>query len=433
MTPAARLQAAIDLLDAIDAQRQAPADAVVGAWLRDRRYMGSRDRAAVTERVYDILRLRGALDWWLGESGDDNRRRVLAHLVLVEGQDAGSLAPLFAGLRHGPAPLSDVETTLVDRLSGRDLDDPAVPESVRLGCPEWLEGPFAESLGPDWRDDLAALLVPAPVDLRVNTLATDRDGARAALAAEDIAATPTDLSPWGLRLVQRQPLGRVQAFRDGLVEVQDEGSQLAALFTGARPGELVVDACAGAGGKTLALAAMMANRGRLVAGDVSEPRLRRAAARLKRASVHNAERRQWRRPGDRWIKRHAGKADRVLVDAPCTGTGTWRRNPDQRWRLDPGDLAACIGLQRAILEWSAGLVRPGGHLAYVTCSLLRSENEDQMAWFLDQHTQFQAVDGRDLWQEALGAACPEPGPWLRLRPARDGTDGFFFALLRRRA
>ena len=253
-----------------------------------------------------------------------------------------------------------------------------MPRAVANDLPDWLEPYLERVFGKSLEREMAALNAPAPIDLRVNLLKTDRETARRALAAEGVRAEPTPWSPLGLRLSERMPLSGLTAFKDGLVEVQDEGSQLAALLADARPGMRVVDFCAGAGGKTLALAAGMDNRGQLVACDVSARRLERAAQRLRRAGVSNVERRALASERDKWVKRHAGGFDRVLVDAPCIGTGTWRRNPDAKWRSRPEDLAELIERQQQILRSAARLVRPGGRLVYATCSLLREEDEAQV-------------------------------------------------------
>jgi 16S rRNA (cytosine967-C5)-methyltransferase len=270
------------------------------------------------------------------------------------------------------------------------------------------------------------------MDLRINLLKTDRKAARRALAAEGVAAEPTPWSPIGLRLAARAPLGGLAAFKEGLVEVQDEGSQIAALLADARPGMRVVDFCAGAGGKALALAAGMGNRGKLVACDVSARRLERATRRLRRAGVGNAERRVLISERDKWVKRHAGSFDRVFLDVPCLGTGTWRRNPDAKWRATPADLAELVIRQQDILRSAARLVRPGGRLIYATCSLLREEDEDQAEAFLAVEPEFCLVPAARAWSETVDGASPGGERYLRLTPAQHGTDGFFVAIFERK-
>ncbi len=308
-----------------------------------------------------------------------------------------------------------------------------MPAWVKGEYPDWIERRLAPAYGEASPAELAALRDEAPFDLRGNTLKVTREQAIAVLAEEKVPAEPTPLSPWGLRLSGRIALVQYQAFRTGLVEVQDEGSQLVTLLTGAKPGEAVVDFCAGAGGKTLGLAAMMDNRGRLVACDVSAGRIDRAAERLRRAGVHNVRKQVLKGEDDPWVKRHAGGFDRVLVDAPCTGTGTWRRNPDAKWRLSPERLDELTGVQDRVLASAARLVKPGGRLVYATCSMLPEENEARIEAFLASTPQFSVVPIAGAWAEAVGGACPAEGRFLRLTPARHHTDGFFVAILTRSA
>ena len=271
----------------------------------------------------------------------------------------------------------------------------------------------------------------APLDLRANLLRTTREAAAAALAAEGIPTEPTPYSPWGLRIPDRRPILATKAFAEGLVEIQDEGSQLIALLCGAKPGMRVADYCAGAAGKTLAVAATMANKGRIVACDVSNTRLEGAVKRLRRAGVDNAER-HLLEPGDRWVKRRAGQFDRVLVDAPCTGTGTWRRNPDARLRTTPRDVRELADKQAEILDTTANLVAKGGRLIYATCSVLPEENVAQVEGFLARHPGYVAVPFAEAWSSATDAPMPAvDGPWMQLSPHRHGTDGFFAAVLQR--
>ncbi|HKM63216.1 MAG TPA: RsmB/NOP family class I SAM-dependent RNA methyltransferase, partial [Acidisphaera sp.] len=309
-------------------------------------------------------------------------------------------------------------------LEGRTLEHPDMPLAARLEMPDWLLPQLAERFRDRLEPEARALLAEAPLDLRVNTLKTTREAAQAALAAEGITAEPTPLSPWGLRVSGRLPVTTGPAFRDGLVEIQDEGSQIVALMADARPGMRVADWCAGAGGKTLALAACMQNRGHIVACDVNVRRLDAAVRRLRRAGVHNVER-HLTEAGDRWVKRRAGSFDRVLVDAPCTGTGTWRRNPDARLRLTEADLRELTAKQASILDAAAPLCRPGGRLVYATCSLLPAENETQVNAFLTRRPDFRRLPATAVW-----AGAP-PGDDLHLTPARNGTDGFYCAVLER--
>ena len=438
MTPGARVQEAIALVERItEAAATEPADAILAGHFRRHRYIGAKDRRAVADLVYAVLRHRAALDWWTERTADrpaTARSRVLAALALIEALPSGEIVARFDGIGHGPAPLDPAEQRLVAALAGAPFDHPDQPPAVRGNYPDWLAPSLAESFGDRLADEMAAMNRPAAVDLRVNTARATREQAAAALAQDGVETRPTPFSPLGLRLAGRGTLPALAAFRDGLVEVQDEGSQLVALLLDARPGQQVVDYCAGAGGKTLALAAAMDNRGRLVAGDVSTARLHALAPRLARAGVTIVD----TAVGEALAALPEAAFDRVLVDAPCTGTGTWRRNPEARWRLTPDALDWYVALQREILSAAARLVKPGGRLLYATCSILAEENDRQMAWFLERHDEFAALPPAAVWPEAVGGALP-PGaapnassPWLHLTPARHGTDGFFAAILGRR-
>ncbi len=426
MTPSARIAAATDLVTSIESRARKPADAVANDYFRQRRYIGSGDRRAVSERAWAVLRARRRLAWWL--DAEVTPRLLVAASLLTDGWSLSGVAQSFSGGKFGPPPLTADEATALRRIDGHTLDHPDMPEAVRLEVPDWILPLLQARFGRDLEQEMAALGVPAPLDLRVNLLKATRPEAQAALAAEGIATEPTPLSPWGLRIPERRLVTTGKAFQDGLVEIQDEGSQLVVALVGARPEMRVADWCAGAGGKTLALAMTMANRGHIVACDVSEPRLNAAVQRLRRAGVHNVER-HLIEPGDKWRKRRAGSFDRVLVDAPCTGIGTWRRNPDARLRLTELDLAELITKQALILDQASRLVRKGGRLVYATCSLLSEENEAQVQVFLNAHPDFSVKPLAAAWT----LPCPPPGegPFLVLTPRQGGTDGFFGAVLER--
>jgi 16S rRNA (cytosine967-C5)-methyltransferase len=437
LTPGAQVAAAIEILSAIDGGER-PADDAAADYFRRRRYIGAKDRAEIANHLYAVLRHRAALDWWIDRIGRGAvpvaaRSRMLAHLALIARWPPERIARCCDGDRFRPAPLSSAEERLVERLAGHTLHHPEMPRAVGNGVPEWLLPHLERALGGDLERELFALNGPAPVDLRVNPLKGDRAEARRKLVAEGVAAEPTPFSPLGLRLARRAPLSALAAFKEGLVEVQDEGSQVAALLADTRPGMRVVDFCAGAGGKSLALAAVMRNHGKLVACDVSARRLERAGMRLRRAGVTNVERRVIAGERDKWVKRHQESFDRVFVDVPCLGTGTWRRNPDAKWHIGPADLAELVARQRDILNSAARLVRPGGRLVYATCSLLREEDEDQAEAFLAARPDFALMPAAQAWRETIGGTMPGDGPYLRLSPARHGTDGFFVAIFARRA
>jgi len=434
MTPGARVAAAIQLLNVIELGR-APADDVVSEYFRRHRFAGVKDRSAISGHIYAVLRRRAELDWWIGRLAPrltiDGRTRLLAALVLIEGWTPDDINRACDGDRFRPAGLSSDEERLISRIAGEKIRHRDMPAHVLGNFPSWLEPHLEAALGGDLTREAEALNQPAALDLRVNTQITDREKARAALARDNIDAARTKYSPIGLRVFERIPLATLATFRNGGVEVQDEGSQLAALLTDAQPGMRVVDFCAGAGGKTLALAASMANRGHLVACEVSAWRLARATQRLRRARASVVRRQPLMSHRDKWVKRHAQSFDRVLIDAPCTGTGTWRRNPDAKWRLKPEDLTELARLQADILDSAQRLVKGGGRLIYVTCSLLREENEDQIDRFLENHPDFSLVPFGEVWQRAVGSSRPRGGPMLRLSPARHGTDGFFVAVTER--
>ncbi len=428
MTPAGRLAAAIEVLEAIEASGR-PADQVASFYFKSRRYIGAKDRRAVTETVWRVLRRKARLNWWLERISPDQtdaRARVLADMVI----DGGQLPDdeLFQGPHAAPKPDAE-DRKILERLRQEPLFHRDQPAWVRGEYPEWLEDRLIATFGDQLPGQMGAMREEAGIDLRVNTLKATREQAVAALAKQGVQTTPTKLSPIGLRLSKRIALVEVPAWRDGLIEIQDEGSQLVALLADARPGMAVVDYCSGAGGKTLAMAATMENKGRIVACDVAEWRVDKAGPRLRRADVNNVTRRVITGQSDKWIKRNAGAFDRVLVDAPCSGSGTWRRNPDAKWQMTPQDLAEVVASQSVILDSASRLVKAGGRLIYATCSILAEENEDQIAKFLDRHPEFKPIPVTEVWPGFSPDPCPVAGPWLRLSPLEHGTDGFFAAVL----
>jgi 16S rRNA (cytosine967-C5)-methyltransferase len=388
MTPSARVQAAIELLDEIiEAARSAgpAADTVIARYFKGRRYAGSKDRRAIRDLVYRAIRRSG--------ERPANGRAALLGLA----QDDPALLPLFDGSPRGPVSVTEGEVG-------------ALPSFV----PAWLAGRFDPLID---ESELKALLDRAPLDLRVNRLKGDRAAAQAELPE----TLPTPLSPIGLRAPEGLQVEETEAWRCGLVEVQDEGSQLLSLGCRAEPGMTVVDLCAGAGGKTLALAAEMANRGRILACDTDRGRLSRMTPRLQRAGVDIVETRLLNPNREReGLDDLKGAADLVLVDAPCSGTGTCRRNPETRWRLTPERLDRLVTLQAYLLDVAAELVRPGGFLVYAVCSLLREEGRDQAEAFASRRSA--------SISEALPTETGRPaGPGRLLSPGWDGTDGFFVA------
>lgn len=431
MTPSARIQATIDILERLGIENR-PADALVSAYFRTRRFIGSKDRSEVAARVYAVLRHHARLGWWLAkvEAEDTPRNRVIAELTLAEGIAVKDMGRLFSGETYAPIPLDGPEDKLVKATAGQPLDHADMPKPVRSEIPDWASPSLEAMFGDRFEVEVNALLDQAPLDLRVNELRGTRDEVLQTLAAGKLDVVATPLSPLGIRVKGRPQLGRHPAFQSGLIEVQDEGSQLIALLVDARPGQQVVDFCSGAGGKALALAARMKGKGRVVACDVSKGRLDRGKERLRRAGIDNVEPRLLENERDRWVKKQRGKFDRVLVDVPCTGTGAWRRNPDARWR--PMDLERLLGVQREILDSAARLAKAdGGRVIYATCSLLREENEAQVEGFLAAHPDYRLLPVETVWDETVGTGPAPTTGMLRLSPAANGTDGFFLAVLER--
>jgi 16S rRNA (cytosine967-C5)-methyltransferase len=432
MTPGARLSAAIEVLAEIEAQRRPAADALK-AWGLARRFAGSGDRAAIAGIVYDALRRKASAAFLMG--GGEPRALVLGMLRLERKLDADAIARLCDGAGHSPAPLDAQERAALESatLAG-------APPWIAGDYPEWLDPHLAGVFGEERAQEGAALASRAPLDLRVNTLKADRERALAALA--HLGAAPARWSPHGLRIVldaqaKNPAIHAEPAFIKGLIEVQDEGSQLAALLADAQPGEHVVDLCAGAGGKTLALAAMMQNRGQIYATDSDKRRLAPIHERVARAGARNIQILTPKGIGD-VLADLSGRADRVLIDAPCTGIGAWRRNPDAKWRMRPGALEIRMQEQAALLDRAAGLVKPGGRIIYVTCSLLGEENGDQVRGFLGRHPDFTGMPGADiarpLGERALvfARAALASADGLLMTPRRTDTDGFFVSVLSRR-
>ena len=438
MTPSARLQAALELTAEIKSQNS-PADPVIDVYFRKRRYAGSSDRRTVRDIVYKILRHQARLYWWIERTGlkinDLNRAHLIASLVLLDKLSPEELTALFSGRTHAPATITDDETQLADALYGRPINHMDMKRYTRFEYPQWMDLSFASLWGDEIITELSALNQKAPVDVRINTTKATREQALDALTKEFVEAEPTALSPLGLRLAGNPKLGGTQTFKNGWIEVQDEGSQLVSLLCGTEPGMNVVDFCAGAGGKTLALAAMMTVnnkiRGQLTACDISDFRLARMKPRLKRAGIKGVRQQVITAKDCPWINGNQASADRVLVDAPCTGTGVWRRDPTARWRFSFDDLNDILQSQCQILDAAATVVKPGGRLIFVTCSLLVEENEQQIEQFQNRHGNFKILPIDQVWNETIGDPAPPPAPFMRLSPASTGTDGFFAAVLTR--
>lgn len=428
MRPGGRLAAAIEVLAGIETHHRPAADALKD-WGVSHRFAGSGDRAAIGNLVYDALRWRQSTAWLMGE--DTPRELVMGMAARHWCDDADGLARLVEGDAHAPPPLTATER---DRLDCADLA--AAPDHVRADIPEWLIPAFSRAFGDDWIDEGVGLALRPPLDLRVNRFKADR--ARVTKALSRFGAVETRFSPDGLRIAatggdRRHPNVQVEpSFQKGWFEIQDEGSQLAALLVGVEPGAHVLDLCAGAGGKTLAMSVAMANKGQIFATDRDRARLAPIFDRLKRAGTRNVQVREAGATLDDLV----GRMDAVLVDAPCTGTGAWRRRPDAKWRLTPRALAMRVDEQSELLRTASRFVKPGGRLVYVTCSLLPEENDDRVDAFMREVAGYRPVAPVDLIAGAgltgeLGVAAHIASEGVVLSPAKTATDGFFIAVMER--
>ncbi|MXW92547.1 MAG: RsmB/NOP family class I SAM-dependent RNA methyltransferase [Rhodospirillaceae bacterium] len=430
MTPGGRVQAAIEILDAILAppagRERAPAHAVVAGYTRKRRYIGSKDRRAITGQVWQALRYRGRALWASGRERLSGRELAVAALAGAAGLSDADMDSRFGGSAYGPQGLNASERALAAAV--RAASGP--PPWAVANMPDWLAAEAEPVLGHAGPAGWQALAEEVPATLRVNTLKADRDSCLAALRDAGVDAAPTALSPLGIRLQSRANLARLPAMRDGWLESQDEGSQIVAALAAAGPGMQVLDYCAGGGGKALALAAAMANEGRIVATDTDAGRLASLPRRAARAGATIIECREIA-PGE-IVEPSA--FDRVLVDAPCSGSGAWRRQPEAPWRLDRARYAEQQAAQSEILAAAAPSVAPGGRLVYATCSLFPAENDAIVERFLRADASFRPVPAGDLWRAILGTEPPAgaiDGNAARLLPHSASTDGFFVAAMER--
>ncbi len=423
-----RVQAAIEVLGDM-AKRRRPVAEALKEWGSAHRFAGSGDRAAIGNIVYDALRNRASTSFLM--DSDKPRRLVLGTLLCHWDFDAQKLADAFEGDKFAPDALSEKE---LGAFNSRQLVD--APLHIQGDVPEWCVSSLEANFDADWLEEAKAMTLRPPVDIRVNTLKANRDKVQKSL--EKVGAVAGDIALNGLRIpagdgFYRQPNVQAEAgFQKGFFEIQDEGSQIVSELVLARPGEQVLDFCAGAGGKTLALAATMNNQGQLHAYDSDKHRLKPIYERIRRAGTRNV---QVHAPDDD-ISALVGKMDKVLVDAPCTGTGTWRRRPDAKWRLTPENLERRLQEQEEVLSQAAPFVRPGGYLIYVTCSVLPEENENQAYAFVEDNPEFELLSAGEAWQDLYG--FDKNQPWssdmkcITLTPASTGTDGFFFAVLGRK-
>jgi len=397
-----------------------PADVTLSRYFKDHPRLGGRERGAIAECIYSVLRNKSFFTEFGGfGTGASATMRRLVLLGMADAVGAESLGGL-----------SEDENAFLERI--KEIDRSLLPPKKRANLPDWLYDKFVAQYGEEETLELAAVLnTPAPLDLRVNTLKADREKVIAELATAPIIAEPTPYAPTGLRIRKKPALQNLPLFKEGAIEVQDEGSQVLAQLLGARRGEMVVDFCAGAGGKTLAIGAIMRSTGRLYAFDVSEKRLSKLKPRLARSGLSNVHPVVIAHERDAKVKRLAGKIDRVLVDAPCSGMGTLRRNPDVKWRQQPEDIAELTEKQISILDGASRLVKFGGRLVYATCSLLDEENDGIVAQFLASHPDFELVPmNKVLLEQRIPL---EMGDTLKMLPHKHGTDGFFAAVFERKA
>ena len=421
MRPDARIQAAIDILTALETTDQ-PADRLVRDYFRARRYAGSKDRAAVAERVFSVLRHRFSLAWAMQ---DDTARSLVLASVVKDGEDPDVL---FTGQAHAPAPLTEDE----DRRRKASHGEP--PLYAMGEFPPFLEAELTRAFGDDVLREMAALQRRAPTDLRVNTLKTSRDELLPVLRDQGYGAVPAPHAPSGIRIAEGGAgLDRTKAFEAGLFEFQDEAAQIAAILVAPQKRERILDMAAGAGGKALALAALAHNDAAVIASDIRPKALEQLQLRATRAGARiettvSSPAVAGEVPSE---ARRRGTFDAVLLDAPCSGTGTWRRQPELRWKLSPAILARRVAAQDELLDRAAAQVKPGGRLIYATCSILPSENQERVAAFIDRNRRFEMLRADTVWRGSVGS---EPPPGLAQvfagTPFRSGTDGFFTAILR---
>lgn len=430
MLASSRVAASIDVLADILAHRR-PAQDALKDWGLKNRYAGSKDRAAIAALVYDALRCKSSAAAQMG--ADSPRAIIIGCLVQKRDASLAEIEALFNGERHAPSPLS-----LDEKRSIASQNLSHAPESVRANCPEWLYDDLAKQFGVSAQEEVSALSTRAPFDIRVNALKHDR--AEVVQELSHLKHEETPISNYGLRFFQND-YGQAPAlesegiFRLGGYEIQDEGSQIVSLLTGAKAGDMVIDLCAGAGGKSLALAAMMGNQGAIHATDIDRRRLASLYERKERSGASIIAIHPPFSSTDEPLEPFLGKADLAVIDAPCTGTGVWRRNPDAKWRMRPNALAARQRDQDKVLARGAGFVKSGGRMAYITCSLLPAENDERIEHFLGQHSDFTVLPADQIVQQAkhlnLAGRYHKTQHGLLLTPHKTGTDGFYFCMMQR--
>jgi 16S rRNA (cytosine967-C5)-methyltransferase len=424
MTKGAHLKTLADILDQVLSVDK-PATHFLKFFFKNNRYIGSSDRRILKEKFYRILRHRYRYEATLTQENfiaSSAEMVFLDHLIYDQASDE-SLFDVFSDSPYDlPLPSSSMQNKWQKIYN--NIHQLNILGNVTLECPTWLQPYFKQAFQENIDGELQDLLKEAPCDIRVNTLKTNRDDLLKLLKAEKVSAEKTPLSPWGLRIHSRQLLEHLEIFKEGYFEIQDEGSQLLALISESKPSQTVLDYCAGAGGKTLALAAMMHNKGRIIAMDIDERRLEKGTKRLRRAGVFNTVSKPLNQESERYLRKHTHFFDCVFLDVPCSGTGTWRRNPEARWNLTENRLQELMDIQKDILNKTAPLVKKGGILLYSTCSVLPAENQNQIESFLENH--------KDFILKPISEILPQfQGDYLQLSPYKTNTDGFFAVVLQR--
>ena len=430
MTPGARIAAAIEILEKIEGAIS-PADDITSAYLRRRRYIGSKDRRYITEVVYGVQRRQARLDWLTGSNLP--RIRVIANLFLVNRTPKTELMSIFSGDRYSPSKLIEQEIEILDKLSDQSFEHSDYPPQIAAELPVWIADILNTYWGVKFEYEASALNKPADLNIRINTIKGSSKQILDILQRDKIKTNTTNLSPIGLKVEGRTNLKASTAFKGGFIEIQNEGSQLVAALVETRANMKTIDLCAGSGGKTLALGATMRDGGPLIACDTNINRLKKLKPRLRRSGLTNVTIKNLLGDHDPFYKEHELSAERVLIDVPCSGSGTWRRTPSQKWKFTKSHFREIIQLQKKIMSQGANLVIKGGRLIYATCSVIPEENEEQVAWFLQRHRNFTAVSVSQIWKKVLDTECPSnaliDNTYLSLTPARHDTDGFFTAVL----
>lgn len=420
-----QVQAAIDLYNEAG-RRAAPLDKCMSTYFRNRRYIGSKDKGNIAGILYGMMRRLGEVDYMIDSvKGDKSYRlRILVYLLL-EGASKHELENFCSGDTYAPKLLNNEEKKVIKALDFGVLKN--APDYAKMNYPKWMDWHLKQVFGEKLPQVMQAMNQQATTDIRVNTLKSNIDNLQESLKVENFDMRKAEYSSLCLRMDERRSVFSTKAFKQGAFEMQDEGSQLIAALCGVKSGMKVTDFCAGAGGKTLALSAAMENKGVIYALDINERRLGEMPKRLKRAGVNNVQTKVILTENDKWVKRHKETQDVVLVDAPCTGTGTWRRSPDSRWKITQESLADLTAIQKSVLQNASKMVKKGGRLVYATCSILKEENEHQVEEFLKENPTFRVQPIKDL---EVPSNIPEGmEDYLRLNPHDHGTDGFFVAVL----